>query len=291
MKNISFLVIVTLLVFSCNKEFDDAMKTANRETILLVANKYYGLKKWKHALALYERLPSLVAGTSDEADVAYKTAYANYYDGNYKIAGYQFKSFAMLNPGDSRIEEASYMSALCYYHGSLDYNLDQESTIVAIDELQEFLNKYPESERSKNISDLVEELSDRLEIKAYENARQYYKMGEYKAADVAFENLLEDYPSTKLRSEVYAYMLRSKEILAINSILELKEDRINNALAFTRQVQRDFPDSENSKLATKIRENLEKEKMNFTSQMKVREAKKLEQKAKLERLNKKATEK
>jgi len=277
MKNISVLVVVTFFVFSCNKEFDDAMKTANKETILSVANRYYGLKKWKQALALYERLPNLVAGTSDESDVKYKTAYANYYDKNYKLAGYQFKNFVQISSNDPRVEEALYMSAICYYQSSDDYNLDQENTIVAIDELQDFLNKYPDSEKSKNIASLIDELSYKLEIKAYENARQYYKMGDYKAADIAFENVLEDYPSTKLRSQIYTHMLKSKEILAINSIFDLKEERINSALSFARQVQRDFPDSENSRLAIKICENLEKEKVNFAIQKKEYEAKKTNQ--------------
>jgi len=283
MKNIFILAIIAFSILSCNKEFDNAMKTADKEMILSVANKNYGLKKWKQALALYERLQNLVIGTSDESDVKYKTAYANYYDKNYQLAGYQFKTFVQSNPHDLRVEDASYMSAICYYHGSRDYNLDQESTIVAIDELQDFLNKYPDSEKSKNIASLVNELLDKLEIKAYENAKQYYKMGEYKAADIAFENLLEDYPSTKLRSQIYTHILKSKEILAVNSVLDLKEDRINNALAFTRQVQRDFPDSENSRLATKIRENLEREKVNFANQKKEYNAKKLEQKAKLDK--------
>jgi outer membrane protein assembly factor BamD len=81
------------------------------------------------------------------------------------------------------------MSALCYYEGSMDYNLDQSSTELAINELQDFLNNYPNSERSKNINTLIDELSYKLEFKAYENARQYFKMGEYKAANVALENV------------------------------------------------------------------------------------------------------
>jgi len=285
MKNIYVLVVITFIMFSCNREFDNAMKTADKATILSVANKYYGQKKWKQSLALYERLNNLVIGTSDEADVRYKTAYANYYDKNYRLAGHQFKSFSLTNPNDSRVEEALYMSALCYYQGSQDYNLDQENTITAIDELQEFLNKYPDSERSKNIASLVDELSYKLELKAYENARQYYKMGEYKAADIAFENVLEDYPATKLRSQIYNHMLKSKEILALNSVFDLKEERINGALAFTRQVQREFPNTENDKLAQRIRENLEKERVKFADQIKEYENKKLEQKAKLEKLN------
>jgi outer membrane protein assembly factor BamD (BamD/ComL family) len=53
---------------------------------------------------------------------------------------------------------------------------------LAINELQDFLTNYPNSERSKNITQLIDELSYKLEFKAYENGSQYFKMGEYKAA-------------------------------------------------------------------------------------------------------------
>jgi outer membrane protein assembly factor BamD len=118
------------------------------------------------------------------------------------------------------------MSALCYYEGSMDYNLDQSSTELAINELQDFLNNYPNSERSKNINTLIDELSYKLEFKAYENARQYYKMAEYKAANVAFENVLEDFPSTKLRPKIYDYIIKSRYEL----VYDLKDERIESAL-------------------------------------------------------------
>ena len=71
----------------------------------------------------------------------------------------------------------------------MDYNLDQSNTTSAINELQKnFLNNYPNSEKSKNINDLIDELNYKLELKkkAYENARQYLKMADYKAATIAF---------------------------------------------------------------------------------------------------------
>ena len=112
---------------------------------------------------------------------------------------------------------------------------------MAINELQEFLNNYPNSERSKNISQLIDELSYKLEFKAYENARQYYKMGEYKAANVAFENVLEDFPSTKLRSKIYDYIMKSRYELAMKSVYGLKDERIESALTYTKLVEKELP--------------------------------------------------
>ena len=259
-------LIITLAFFAlsvCNRQQDLALKSADKDYILKVATEKFEKKKWKEALALYERLSNLVAGTDDAPNVVYNSAYANYYDKNYKLAGHQFKNFSVTFPHDKRAEEAAYMSALCYYEGSMDYNLDQTSTELAINEMQNFLNNYPDSERSKNIDQLIDELTYKLEFKAYENAKQYYKMADYKASSTAFENVLDDFPSTKLRSKIYDYMLKSKYELAVNSIYALKKDRIENALSFTKQIEREVPGTDNAKLATDLKNKLSTEKENF----------------------------
>ena len=276
-------LIITLAFFAlsaCNRQQDLALKSADKDYILKVANENFEKKKWTNALALYERLSNLVAGTDDAANVVYNSAYANYYDKNYKLAGHQFKNFSVTFPQDARAEEAAYMSALCYYEGSMDYNLDQTSTDLAINEMQTFLNNYPDSERSKNIDKLIDELTYKLEFKAYENAKQYYKMADYKAASTAFENVLDDFPSTKLRTKIYDYMLKSKYELAVNSVYGLKKDRIETALSFTKQIEREVPGTDNAKTAADLQSKLLKEKETFAELEKKVEARNKEMKDK-----------
>lgn len=272
MKKYILGLFAAALVTSCASQQDKAMKSADKNYILKVANENFAKKKWKNSLALYDRLANLVAGTDDFPNVGFNTAYANYYDKSYKLAGHQFKNFAVSFPKDPRAEEAAYMSALCYYQGSMDYNLDQTSTELAINELQDFLNNYPNSERSKNISQLIDELSYKLELKAYENARQYFSMGDYKAANTALENVLEDFPSTKLRPKIYDYIMKARYQLAAKSIYDLKDERIESALSFTKQVEKDLPNTEYSKTALDLRQKLEKEKKDFVVVKKQTEA-------------------
>ncbi|AZI67086.1 outer membrane protein assembly factor BamD [Kaistella daneshvariae] len=276
MKKYLILFLAFIVVAACNKQQELALKSADKDYILKVANENFANKKWANALALYERLSNLVAGTDDAPNVVYNSAYANYYDKNYKLAGHQFKNFAVTFPQDPRVEDAAYMSALCYYEGSLDYNLDQSSTELAINEMQNFLNNYPNSEKSKNINELIDELTYKLEFKAYENARQYFKMADYKASSTAFENVLNDFPSTKLRTKIYDYMLKSKYELAVNSVYDLKKDRLEEASTFAKQVEREMPNSELAKTAADLQAKLQKEKENFAEVEKKVEARKKE---------------
>lgn len=263
MKKTILILALAAITAACNKPMDAAMKSADKDFILKTANEKFAQKKWKDAIALYERVSNLVAGTDDFPNVGFNTAYANYYDKNYKLAGHQFKNFAVNFPQDPRAEEAAYLSALCYYQDSEDYNLDQSSSELAINELQNFINTYPNSERAKNINQLIEELNYKLELKAYENAKQYFKMEDYKASIVSFENMLNDFPSTKLRQQIYGYLLKSRYELSMNSnpyTQDLKADRLDNAIAFTKQIEGELPNTELAKTAAEMRTKLLSEK-------------------------------
>ncbi|MDO4763290.1 MAG: outer membrane protein assembly factor BamD [Flavobacteriaceae bacterium] len=259
MKKYIAIVSLSLLGLSCNKQHSLAMKSADKEFILNTANEFYAQKKWSKALSLYDRLPNLVAGTNDAPEVVFRSAYANYYDKNYKLAGHQFRSFSHTFVKDPRREEAAYMSAICYFEDSNEYNLDQSSTEMAINNLQDFLNNYPNSERAKDINEKIESLTTKLEKKYYEHAKQYFKMGDYRASVTAFENLLEDYPSTIFKQQSMDYIMRGKYELGMHSVFDLKKDRLENAIAFSRQVEKDYPETSSTKEALQMRNKLLKE--------------------------------
>lgn len=291
MKKYLSLLMLSVVLLSCKTEMDRAMKSADKDFILKVANEKFAKKKWADALALYDRLPNLVAGTDDAPNVVFNSAYANYYDKNYRLAANQFKNFVISFPQDPRKEEAAYFSALCYYEGSLDYNLDQSNTESAITELQNFINEYPDSERSKNITQMIDELGYKLEFKAYENARQYYKMAEYKAATVAFENVLEDFPATKLRPQIYDIILKSRYELAVNSIYDLKKERLDAAAAYAKRVANELPNTDYAKTANDLYAKLEDEKVKFAKVQQDVEKRKAEYEAKVKNAEAKENEK
>jgi outer membrane protein assembly factor BamD len=95
MKKYILGLFAVAVVASCVSQQERAMRSADKEFILKAANENFAKKKWKNALALYDRLANLVAGTDDFPNVGFNTAYANYYDKSYKLAGHQFKNFAV----------------------------------------------------------------------------------------------------------------------------------------------------------------------------------------------------
>lgn len=251
-------MFIATIAISCNKDFEKAMKSTDKDFILQTANELYENGKWANAIELYTKISSAFAGTEYAANIAYNQADANFQDRNYRLAAHQFKTFYITNPSDSRAEEAAYRSAYSFYTDSPDYNLDQTSTHSAINELQSFINAYPNSARVEEANGYINELRQKLEKKAFEIAKIYYKTLKYKAAGIAFDNMLDDYPDTKYREEAMMYSLRSKYELAVNfSRFEKKELRLQNALTQYRLFTRAFPESKFTDEASKINKKVE----------------------------------
>lgn len=264
-KKIGFLLLVSVALVSCNKRMERALKSSDKDFILQTANEFYDEGKWANALELYSKIAVAFAGTDQGADVAYKQADANFKDRNYRLAAHQFKTFHLSYPTDPRAEEAAFRSAFSFYTDSPDYNLDQTSTYKAIEELQSFINMYPNSSHVAEANQYIDELRVKLEKKAFEIAKIYYKTLKYKAAGIAFDNMLDDYPDTKYREEAMIYSLRSKYELAVNfSRFETKELRLQNAMTQYRLFTKAYPNSkwkaEAEKINQKVLDDYEKHK-------------------------------
>lgn len=256
-KKLGVLLVVLTLAVSCNKRFEKAMKSSDKDLILQTANELYEEGKWANAIELFQKVSSAFSGTEQAADIAYKQADANFQDKNYRLAAHQFKTFYLTNPSDPRAEEAAYRSAYSFYTDSPVYNLDQTSTHSAINELQSFINSYPNSSRVPEANNYINELRQKLEKKAFEIAKIYYKTLKYKAAGIAFDNMLDDFPDTKYREEAMIYSLRSKHELAVNfSRFDRKELRLQEALTQYRIFTKAFPNSKFKDEADKINQKV-----------------------------------
>jgi outer membrane protein assembly factor BamD len=109
-------------------------------------------------------------------------------------------------------------------------NLDQTPTRMAIDELQVFVNTYPNSPLVDSANTLVDRLALKLETKDFLNSKQYYTIKKYKAAVVALNNFMQRYPASKYKERSKLLILKSYYELAINSIEEKKEERFDKGI-------------------------------------------------------------
>lgn len=263
MKKIILTGSILLFLVSCERRLNRALKSTDKDFILKVAEEYEAKKKYTQAISLYEYATKFVVGTDEAPEIAYRNANLNYQDKNYRLAAHQFKNFVLSYPKDPRADNAAYMVAYCYYIDSPDYNLDQTNTYDALKELQNYINTYPNSEKISVCNEMMDKLNRKLEKKAFENAKTLYKITEYKAAIISFNNVLNDFPDTKLREEITLYLLRSKTELAVNSIHKLQNERIIDAVKAYDNFIKQYPKSEYMDEAARLKNRLDNAKVSY----------------------------
>jgi len=258
-KALAALVFISFTIgFSGCSKYQRILKSNDFEEKFNMAKLLYDNGKYQKAFPLFEELITVFRGTSKAEDVYYYYAYCNYKLGDYMLAGYHFDNFVRTFPRSARAEDAQFMNAKCYFLDSPEPSLDQTSTKKAIDELQLFINRYPESEKVDECNDLMDRLRFKLETKSYNGAKLYYRLGEYKAAIFALRNTLADYPDTRFREEISYMILKSAYQLADNSIeskqVERFEDTVKEVNAFVEK----YPRSKNVREAETIKADSQK---------------------------------
>ncbi len=249
------LFLVALLTLSACSKYSKLLKSTDYELKYKEALKYYEEKEYLKAIGLFEELIPIYRGTSKAEKVYYYYAYCHYGQEDYIMAGYYFSSFSKTFPNSKHTEEAEFLAAYCYYMDSPKSSLDQSNTYKAIEELQLFINRHPESEKIEESNELIDKLRHKLEKKSYDNALLYFNIGDYKAAIFAIKTSLKDFPDSKYREKLLLFQLKSYYLLAINSIESKKNERFQSAIDSYYELIDEFPNCSDKKNAEKIYEN------------------------------------
>ena len=225
------IFFICFLVSSCNK-FVKVQKSKDYEYQLKKADEYYGKKKYHNAQLLYESLFPVFKGTQKFEDLYYKYAYCFYYQELYRDAENLFKGYLEVFPTSSRAEEVDYMRAYSFYKQSPRLELEQVNTVKAMNMMQTFINTHPGSTRIKDATEIIDQSRAKLEQKDYRAASLFYNLGHFRAAAIAFTNLLNGYPESKSGEEYKLMVIKSYYKFAKLSYTEKQVERyemvINN---------------------------------------------------------------
>lgn len=254
---ISALLLASVLT-SCS-DFQKLLKSTDYELKYTKAVEYYNEKDYFRAQSLFSELLNIYKGTKRAEEIYFYYAYCYYGEGDYIMSGYYFKNYVLTYPNGEHKEECSYMAAYCYYLNSPIPSLDQTYTTRAVEELQLFINRYPNSERVKLCNEHIDKLRYKLETKSFNNARLYFDLGNYKAAIASLKSSLFEFPDTEYREELLFLILKSSFLLAENSVDTKKEERYRNTLTEYHAFVDEFPDTEYKKEAEKMFEASKKE--------------------------------
>jgi outer membrane protein assembly factor BamD len=167
----------------------------------------------------------LTSGTERDDTVRYYWGLSNYKYRDYYTAETNFANFLEVYPRSPFASEARYLRLDCLYRSTLRYELDQTPTYKAMTEISEYMIEFPKTPHMQVCKDMLDDLGERLDRKAYEAAKLYYKMEDYKAARVAFRNVLKDDSENIYREDILYYIAMSSYKFAHMSVPEKQKER------------------------------------------------------------------
>jgi len=243
-KNTYFAITFVLLLFTtaCS-DFRKIQKSSDWQVKYDAALEYYQNKDYYRAIVLLEEVLPIIRGTKTAEEAQYYYAYAHYYERKYILSSHYFKNFYDTYTRSQYATESLYMHAYSLYLQSPVPNLDQSSTFEAIEAMQLFINKYPYSEYKDKAEQILDELQAKLELKAYDNAILYYKLENYKAAIIAFNNFQKDFPDSELNEEISYWKVAAQFKLAEQSILVKQKERYYTTIEYYQTFIDKYPNS------------------------------------------------
>ena len=258
-----FFVVVLLAavaVCSCKSQYDLLLEGSDTEAKYAAAFDYFNQGKYAKSAALFESLSLVTAGTDRGDTVQYYLGLSNYNYKDFMTAETNFDKFLSNYPLSPFADQASFFRVDCLYRSTLRYELDQTPTYKALSAISEYLISYPNSPNIDMCRFMIQELGERLDRKAYENAKIYYVMEDYQASRVAFKNVLKDDADNIYREEILYYSAMSSYKYAYNSVPARQKERylvfVDDYFSFIDE----YPDSKHKKelddLYSKVKEKI-----------------------------------
>ena len=225
LRNLFAVLGVIIAMSSCKSQYEILLNSNDADAKYEAAFEYYNLKKYSKAASLFESLAVLTDGTERDDTVRYYWGLSNYKFKDYYTAETNFDQFIQSYPRSPFTSEARYLRLDCLYRQTLRYELDQSPTYKAINEISAYILEYPSNVHMQECRDMLLELNGRLDKKAYEAAKLYYKMEDYLAARVAFKNVLKDDAENMYREDILYYIAMSSYKYAHQSVSEKQKER------------------------------------------------------------------
>ena len=261
MKNTSKIVLLLVMVgffLSCS-DYNKVLKGDNYERKFQLAEELNTKKEFGKAIPLYEQIYQRMP-KSGEGELSYFRIGKGYFEiEDFDMAGYYLGAFSQRYPYSPKAQEALFLSAMCSVQNSPEYSLDQNDTEMAINNLQQFVDTYPESILVDSCNHIMDRLRLKIERKDYDAVKLYAKTENYRAAVTSSLTFIEEYPKSSYREEVYFVLVNNSYLLAVNSIENKKCDRIEETIERYRNFEVEFPNSAYKSQALGINDKMQRD--------------------------------
>ena len=261
-KNILITLLAAILLSSCG-EYNKLLKSTDYEYKYEAAKNYFAKGQYNRAATLLNELIAILKGTDKAEESLYMLGMSYYNQKDYQTAAQSFIQYYNVYPRGTFAELARFHAGKALYLDTPEPRLDQSGTYSAIQQLQMFMEYFPQSSKKDEAQDMIFKLQDKLVMKEYLSARMYYNLGNYwgnnyQSCVITAQNALKDYPYTNLREDLSILILRAKYEMAIYSVEDKRAERYRETVDEYYAFKNEFPESKYMKEAEKIFKDSEK---------------------------------
>lgn len=250
---IFIVVLAATFGVGCSK-YNKLLNSKDFNKMFTEGLKLYDKKKYQQSAQLFEEASQYFIGTVREDSCAYYLAASNYKLGYFDTSSELLSEFRRRYGRSPFLEDAEYMYAMGYYFSSPRPYRDQTYTVRAINAIDEYMGRYPKSEKKDLLDERRAEMMSKLFDKTYLNAYTYYKIGKYKSAVTALKNAIAKYPESPYYEELLYLAAKSSYMLASKSIERKQLDRYMSAMDDYYTFISEYPDSKYRKELDQMQE-------------------------------------
>ena len=244
-KNVLITLLAALLLSSCG-EYNKLLKSTDYEYKYEAAKNYFAKGQYSRAATLLNELIAILKGTDKAEESLYMLGMSYYNQKDYHVY-----------PRGTFTELARFHAGKALFLDTPEPRLDQSGTYSAIQQLQMFLEYFPDSSKKDEAQSMIFALQDKLVMKEYLSAKLYYNLGNYlgnnyESCVITAQNALKDYPYTNMREDLSILILRAKYEMAVYSVEDKRAERYREAVDEYYAFKNEFPESKYMKDADRI---------------------------------------
>lgn len=189
------VVALTLLIAGCGGP--PPVGGLSAEELLARGKESYKKEKYLKAIEYFQALVYNYPGAALVDTAQYYLGLSYFGNEEYEVAQVEFNRLAVNYPSSAYFVPALFMKAVCLFESTPGhYGLDQTSLEKAIKQFEDFLIDFPDSEMAADARHYLEVAYSRLARKYYQAGLVYKHMGLPKAAEVYFQQVIDDFTDT-----------------------------------------------------------------------------------------------
>ena len=187
-KKTLFLIIVLLILLGCSS--NKISKTMPVEKKMKIANELFEKEKYNKAITYYTEV--VFERNSVYTPIAQMKLADCYFNQNkFTEARFEYQELIRLFSDYEDIGRAYLQLGICYFNETQSPHYTQEETYKAISAFETFIEKFPFDILKKDAIDYIQQCRYKLLTKSYYNGLAYYKLFDYSAALMYFDEIIE----------------------------------------------------------------------------------------------------